>query len=208
MIGLLAKIAEFFRTKPSEYKIVNHWLEGPNVIHMPMHESYCPRFLHTDKDHNPLALVMHETSTAAGTGKNMAKRRKKKFDKDQGDRQSSWHITVEQDGTIIQMAPFNRVCWHAGSKTDRAIPGAGFANDVAVGLERVGYEDDSFIPALQLISIKEVVRAFVHHYGIKRDNTLVGHKWIDPTRKRDPGPAWDKVQNGVLDYAFQPIPQI
>jgi N-acetylmuramoyl-L-alanine amidase CwlA len=204
VIALLKKLLGLLQQpKPEEYKIIDHWLHGPNVTHMPMHESYCPRLLHT-KDHNPLALVMHETATPPGTGKNMAKRRQKKFNK-ATDRQSSWHITVEQDGSIIQMAPFNRVCWHAGSKTDRAIPGCGFANDVAVGLERVGYEDDTFIPALQQLSIKEFVRAFVRHYGTKREHTLVGHKWIDPTRKRDPGPAWDKVQTSVLDYAFRPI---
>jgi N-acetylmuramoyl-L-alanine amidase CwlA len=203
-------------TKPRPaYKIKKHWLEGPNVVKMPIDPSWYYAKLKTASG-NPEAIVMHETATKPGTAINMAKNRQRKRRKYCGvrgcpgfgdaclkhtDRAASWHVSVEQDGTIVQMAPFNVGCWHAGGMTARAIPGVGKANYVAIGIERVGFEKDKSIPEPQIQACIDLIKALAVEYGITREH-FVGHKDLDPKRKIDPGPAWMAIQSRVLDAAF------
>lgn len=181
----------------------DHWLVGPGVVKMPIDPSWYYSKLSTFSG-LPGAIVMHETSTRAGTAKIMAKNRQRKY-VDGTDRASSWHVSVEQDGTIVQMAPFNVGCWHAGGVTAKAIEGVGKANRVAVGIERVGFEKDKSIPEVQVEACKNLIKALAKTYGIKRQH-FVGHRDLDPRRKIDPGAAWRVVESRVLDDAFGPRP--
>jgi len=145
----------------------------------------------------PRAIVAHYTATDPGTAMNMAKRRTKPRAKD--DRAASWHISIEADGTVIQMAPLTAQCWHAGGGLIR---GAGMANRVSVGIELVGH-GKTFPPA-QVEAACIVWRAIVTEYGITRELAMVEHSKLDPDRRRDPGPVWmANHAPAVLDYAYE-----
>lgn len=183
------------------------WLSGAGVVVMPIHRSwYYPRL--STGSGKPAAIVAHYTATAHGTAKAMARNRADRLDTDPNDgdgvdRQASWHLSIEGDGSIVQMAPLVAGCWHAGGKTAKPIPGVGAANRTAVGIELVGHGD--VFPPAQVDAARRVWRALVRAYAIPRDVAMVTHQSIDPTRKTDPGPVWmDEHAPGVLEYAYRP----
>lgn len=168
------------------------WLQGEGVTRIAMHPSWHYARLKTDGS-EPAAIVAHYSATPHGTALAMAKRRAVKIDLDSNDgdgvdRQASWHVSIEGDGSIVQMASFKVGCWHAGGATAKPIPGLGAANHYSVGIELIG--DGSSFPEAQVAAAKRVWRALVAAYRIPRDRAMIGHSWIDPTRKRDPGPVW------------------
>lgn len=149
----------------------------------------------------PGGVVCHVTDTDAGTAVNMAKRRARPFVRGK-DRLSSWHVTVETDGTVIQMIPFSRVAWHAGSNTATPVPGLGWANYTCVGIELVGRVAGPF-PRAQVDSYARVLRALVQAYGIRREHAMIQHSELDPGRRSDPGAVWMREHaEAVLDYAY------
>jgi N-acetylmuramoyl-L-alanine amidase len=160
-----------------------HWLSDATA--MPIHQSWFGGPLAAGK---PLAIVAHYTATDPGTGVNMATRRQRQFGADPDDRAASWHVTIETDGSVIQMIPLDHVAWHAGSDTAKPIPGVGWANSNTVGIELVGY-GKSF-PEAQVTAACRVWREIVQMYGIPRAHAMVTHQSIDPTRREDPGPVW------------------
>lgn len=184
------------------------WLNGPGVVVMPIHRSRYYAHLSTASG-RPAAIVAHYTATDHGSGAGMARRLTDKIDLDPNDgdgidRQVSWHVSIEGDGAIIQMAPLLVGCWHAGGKTAKPIPGVGAANKTAIGIELVGH-GVSF-PEAQVNSAARVWRAIVGTYSIPRDLAMVTHESLDPTRKRDPGPVWmrDHAED-VLDHAYESV---
>lgn len=182
------------------------WLTGEGVTRIASHPSWGYAKLSTP-DGRPGAIVAHYTATAPGTAVNMAKNRTGKLDLDPNDgdgvdRQASWHLSIETDGSIVVMAPFLRGCWHAGGPTAKAIPNLGSANRTSVGIELVGH-GDAFPPA-QVAAACRVWRALVERYGIPEARAMVGHSDLDPTRKRDPGALWTSTHAPVvLGYAFR-----
>ena len=95
----------------------------------------------------------------------------------------SAHLHISRDGVVTQLAPFNRVCWHAGKSSWKGLTGL---NSYAIGIE---LQNDGRQPftAVQLEVAKSVCRALVAGYGIKE---IVGHSEIAPGRKPDPGPLF------------------
>lgn len=171
------------------------WLDGAGVTHVPMHPSWRYGSLWTPNG-KPLAVVAHYTATAPGTGMVMARRRQTPLAKD--DRKASWHITIEADGSIIQMAPADVGCWHAVGLI-KGLGGA--ANRVSVGIELVGF--GKAFPEAQVASACRVWRALIRAYQIERKWAGVGHVDIDPARRSDPGPVWAKLhRERVLDFAY------
>lgn len=173
------------------------WLVGEGVTHIPMHPSWRYSALKTPKS-EPLAIVAHYSATDHGSAMNMAVRRTHprdtqptEVDGDPEDRAASWHISIEGDGSIIQMASCKVGCWHAGGPTSQPIPHVGAANRTAVGIELIG--DGSVFPAAQVESAKRVWCAIVKAYHLTRGTAMVGHSQLDPSRKRDPGPVWWKL---------------
>jgi N-acetyl-anhydromuramyl-L-alanine amidase AmpD len=141
------------------------------------------------------------SDTDAGTAINMAKNRVRPFVRGQ-DRLSSWHATVETDGTIVQMIPFTRIAWHAGSDTAKIVPGLGYANYCTVGIELVGRTPGPF-PEAQVLGYARLLRAIVQWAGIEREHAMITHSSIDPTRRHDPGPEWEvRHAQRVLELAF------
>jgi N-acetyl-anhydromuramyl-L-alanine amidase AmpD len=176
--------------------VINHWLA--DAAHIPAHASWYGSTLTAGK---PLAIVAHYTATAPGTAINMATRRQRQFGLDPDDRLASWHVTIDSDGSVVQMVPFDRVCWHAGSSTAKPIPGIGPANQNTVGIELVGHGKE--FPPAQVEAAGRVWRAIVQAYGIPHWAAMIAHSAIDPTRRSDPGPVWmNEHAVKVLDVAY------
>lgn len=174
----------------------SHWLEGDEVQLLRMHSSWHYPALST-ADGEPKAIVAHYTATAANTAVSMAKRRQHKYGTDKDDRAASWHISIEQDGSIVQMAALNVGCWHALGRID----GVGAPNRTAIGIELVGH--GKAFPELQVRAACRVWRALVQRYDIKREHAMVEHSKLDPDRRGDPGPIWmGKHSERVLDFAY------
>jgi N-acetyl-anhydromuramyl-L-alanine amidase AmpD len=176
------------------------WLLGSGVTLMPSHPSWHYPKLSTPTG-KPLALVCHYTSTNPGTALSMARRRMRKFGEDPDDRQASWHVSVEADGSIVQQVSMLAGTWHAGSPTAVPIKGAGWANRVAIGIELVGH--GKVWPEAQVIGAARLWRALIDAYAIPRALAMVTHQELDPTRKSDPGKPWMRDHApAVLEYAF------
>ena len=87
------------------------------------------------------------------------------------DRVASWHLTIDADGSVVQMIPLDRVAWHAGGPGSRPIPGLGWANMHTVGIELVG--DGRAFPEAQVAAACAVWRALVRAYSIPRAFAMI-----------------------------------
>lgn len=134
----------------------------------------------------------------------------------------SAHFVLGRDGELIQMVSTLRVAWHAGKswfKSKWGTPHSGL-NAYAIGIELVNYgykgkhvrsgtNTGSWIEAkhenggptrkwqpyteAQMQVVEELVAALMKKYDIPPEH-VVGHDEISPTRKVDPGPAFDLEQ--------------
>ncbi|MDH3194991.1 MAG: N-acetylmuramoyl-L-alanine amidase [Hyphomicrobiales bacterium] len=101
-----------------ELKIVEHIITGATQIPT----------AHTSGIIKPDLIVVHETSSRLTKG-NVVNYLKK------NDRKVSYHVVVERDGEIVQMAPLNRRCHHAGRSAWNGRKGC---NNFAIGIGIVG----------------------------------------------------------------------
>lgn len=150
-------------------------------------------------------IVAHYSATDHGTAVAMAKRRTKPHGSDPSHpkSKSSWHISIEGDGSIVQMIPFTQVANHAGGDGSIQIPGIGWANNHTIGIELIGH-GTSFSDA-QVASAALVWRSLTSFYEISREHAMISHQSINPTHRSDPGPVWmNQYAELVLDYAFRP----
>lgn len=196
-MGWLSAITKWFARKQPELTIdINGWLQGDGARRIPADPSWFGGTL------LPMGVVCHVSATNPGTAVNMAKRRTRRFGLDPDDRLASWHVSVEADGSFMQMIPLSRRAWHAGSKTARKIPGLGSANSRTIGIEIVGWERGPF-PAAQVEGYARLLRCIVQHYGIPREFAMITHASIDPGRRSDPGEVWMREHaETVLDAAY------
>lgn len=170
------------------------WLTGQNVHLIPIHPSwyYSGQTLHTTPAGNPpVGVIWHYTATDGGA-ENMAQRRL--GEKKPKDRAASWHVTIDRDGKIYQMVPFNRGAWHCGrgkKYKGLGVEKATSPNRCLVGVELVGH-GDSYTPE-QAGAAKRVLKALKHRYGWKREQCVHEHRDFDPTRRSDCGPPWTDV---------------
>lgn len=184
----------------TELQVVDHRLVGPGVTRIDAHPSWYGARLVGGK---PGGIVAHYTATAPGTALGMARRRVQPFRPELKPKGiSSWHATIDTDGSIVQMVPFDCAAWHAGSPTAKPVPGLGAANYTCVGIELVSIDGRWFSPA-QHDSACAVWRAVCRAYGIERAHAMVTHASIDPGRRGDPGPVWmGQHAERVLDFAY------
>lgn len=186
------------------------WLVGEGVTLIKSHPTWYYAELST-AGKVPRAIVAHYTATDYGTADRMAQRRTQPWPKFAAEwrvghpgtkvPQNSWHLSIEGDGRIVQMAPLTAGCWHAGGATAKRIPGIGPANHTSVGIELVGH-GKAFPPA-QVEAACRVWRAICKAYPIDRDLAMVQHSELDPGRRADPGPVWmHEHALKVLVYAY------
>lgn len=191
-------IASLGPQRQEPISVSGHWLSGQHVTRIDAHPSWYGPLLTLG---HPRGIVTHYTATDPGTGLRMAQTRQQPYCKDLKPSISSWHITIDTDGSVIQMVPLDHAAWHAGSPTAVLIPGLGQANYNTVGIELVGHGTE-FTDA-QVSAAKLVWRALVRRYGIARNAAMIAHQSIDPSRRSDPGPVWLKQHApGVLDAAY------
>lgn len=134
----------------------------------------------------------------------------------------SAHLLIGKDGTVIQLAPFDRVTWHSGVSQWKGLNGM---NAYSLGVEIVNsgvlrkigndyYTQDGSAkvpnhieatnklgmkavwetyPDKQIEVVAAVSQALQKHYSLKE---IIGHEDVSPKRKTDPGAAfpWDKIR--------------
>ncbi|GAA5175376.1 hypothetical protein GCM10025771_07360 [Niveibacterium umoris] len=150
---------------------------------------------------------------------------------------ASAHLVLARDGSIIQLAPFNVVTWHAGVSQWNGIVGLnqhsiGIEMDNAGGLRQVG---DTFQTSFGKLVDKADVVIAAHKYGgpvmpwqaytavqIERAfelaellvahyglEDILGHEDIARGRKTDPGPAFplEALRSRVKGRADDSLPR-
>lgn len=103
------------------------------------------------------------------------------------DLQVSAHLLIERDGAVTQFVPFVARAWHAGVSY---FQGRDNCNDFSVGIELEGTDLDPY-ECVQYATLAAVTRALQATYPGITAERIVGHCDIAPTRKTDPGPAFD-----------------
>lgn len=212
LLGRAPELPELIVQAPAaeRFTVVDGWLVGDGVQRIEMHPSWRYAWLSTP-DHEPKAVVAHYSATNLGTAISMAKRRQQPWSEFAAAHrksypgkpvpQNSWHLSIEETH-VVQMAPLTSGCWHAGSSTAKQIPGVGWANRTAVGIELIGH--GQVFPSGQVELACAVWRAITRAYGIPRELAMITHQSIDPTRRSDPGKVWMREHAPrVLAHAYE-----
>ncbi len=141
---------------------------------------------------------------------------------------ASAHLVIDRDGSIVQLAPFNIVTWHAGRSSYAGRKGY---NNYSIGIEIVNegvlkksgsvfrswsgkkYSEHEVVKAIHR---NQTTEKYWHTYSEEQIETvlnicelllanydikyILGHEEIAPKRKSDPGPAFplDKIRNKLL----------
>jgi len=96
----------------------------------------------------------------------------------------SSHFLIRRDGGLVQFVPCARRAWHAGVS---AWKGRERCNDFSIGIELEGTDTLPYATA-QYTKLGRLAKALGRRYPIA---DIVGHSDIAPSRKTDPGPAFD-----------------
>lgn len=99
----------------------------------------------------------------------------------------SAHVLIRRDGEVVQFVPFAERAWHAGASSFR---GRERCNDYSIGIEIEG-EDDTPYEDPQYRTLAAVLSALFAAYPVLDARRLAGHCDVAPSRKQDPGPAFD-----------------
>ncbi len=141
---------------------------------------------------------------------------------------ASAHLVIDRDGSIVQLAPFNIVTWHAGRSSYAGRKGY---NNYSIGIEIVNegvlkksgsvfrswsgkkYSEHEVVKAIHR---NQTTEKYWHTYSEEQIETvlnicelllanydikyILGHEEIAPKRKTDPGPAFplDKFRERLL----------
>lgn len=101
--------------------------------------------------------------------------------------QVSAHFLIERDGAITQFVSCNERAWHAGQSS---FGGRENCNDFSLGIELEGTDEQPFADA-QYAALVALTRVLQRAYPALTLERICGHSDIAPTRKTDPGPAFD-----------------
>lgn len=170
---------------------------------------------------SPKFLVMHFTSGSYAGAVSWLCNPKAK---------ASAHLVVGEDGEVTQLAPFNRVTWHAGRSFWKGINGL---NSHSIGIEIANYGELTARSGKWFFNATEIpqsrVKVAQHANGGPRTGwhtytpaqmdaclaigqalheaysfqDVLGHDQIAPGRKVDPGPAFNMAafRRSVIDGA-------
>ncbi|WP_414648112.1 1,6-anhydro-N-acetylmuramyl-L-alanine amidase AmpD [Castellaniella sp.] len=96
----------------------------------------------------------------------------------------SSHFLVRREGTVVQFVPTVLRAWHAGVSS---FHGRERCNDFSIGIELEGTDTLPFTE-VQYARLTALTAAICTRHPIQ---WVQGHEHIAPTRKTDPGPAFD-----------------
>lgn len=99
----------------------------------------------------------------------------------------SAHILIDRQGMITQFVPFSQRAWHAG---ESCFEGRENCNDYSIGIELEGTDTQAYTDK-QYAALVDLTRAILSVYPAINPQRIVGHCDIAPTRKTDPGKAFD-----------------
>lgn len=186
-------------------KILQHFLHIDDATRVPFAKT--PNL---GKEFHPEYLVMHYTagSTAAGAVQWLTNPQSL----------ASAHLVIGRDGSLTQLAPFNRIAWHAGASFWEGRNGL---NEYAIGIEldnagrlmkhpngwlapfgreyaaedaiEANHKHDTRIFGWHIFSPIQLEKALEVSLLLFEKYKLldvVGHDDISPGRKWDPGPAF------------------
>ncbi|MDA0224947.1 MAG: 1,6-anhydro-N-acetylmuramyl-L-alanine amidase AmpD [Proteobacteria bacterium] len=107
----------------------------------------------------------------------------------------SAHFLLRRGGELVQFVPVSRRAWHAGISAWRGRTGC---NDMSVGVELEGAEDDAFTHA-QYTRFAELGAALRGALPIRN---IAAHSDLAPGRKADPGRSfdWERVLRTLAGY--------
>ncbi len=177
-------------------EIRHHRLYGERVSRVPT--------AHTSGTIQPEIIVIHETGTSVKKGAAVDYLRR-------NDRKVSYHVVIERDGSVVQMADFDQRTHHAGRSVYK---GRKWCNGFGIGIGLVGpgkldrngksYFGTKFDDAVhaatsahgdgwwlpysdqQLDVLRDVIEAIEQAYGLALP--VCGHYQVSPGRKVDPSP--------------------
>ena len=113
--------------------------------------------------------------------------------------QVSAHYLISQFGFTWHLVEDHQRAWHAGEST---FEGRSGCNDYAIGIELEGMDNLSYTE-LQYQKLAEVTQMLINCYPSITINRIVGHSDIAPSRKTDPGEAFDwHYFRGLLEKEF------
>ena len=111
--------------------------------------------------------------------------------------QVSAHFLIERDGVITQFVSCRARAWHAGQS---CFDGRENCNDFSLGIELEGTDEQPFSEA-QYAALEALIRELQRCYPALTSQRICGHSDIAPTRKTDPGPAfdWSRLRAALKD---------
>ncbi|MCG4452024.1 1,6-anhydro-N-acetylmuramyl-L-alanine amidase AmpD [Pseudomonas sp. MMS21-TM103] len=109
----------------------------------------------------------------------------------------SAHFLIERDGAITQFVSCNERAWHAGQS---CFAGRENCNDYSLGIELEGTDEQPFTDA-QYAALVGLTAELQRVYPALNLERICGHSDIAPTRKTDPGPAfdWPRLRAALMD---------
>ncbi|WP_300656091.1 1,6-anhydro-N-acetylmuramyl-L-alanine amidase AmpD [Pseudomonas sp.] len=109
----------------------------------------------------------------------------------------SAHFLIERDGAITQFVSCNERAWHAGQS---CFAGRENCNDYSLGIELEGTDEQPFTDA-QYAALVGLTAELQRAYPALNLERICGHSDIAPTRKTDPGPAfdWPRLRAALMD---------
>jgi AmpD protein len=103
----------------------------------------------------------------------------------------SAHVLIARDGELVQYVPFGKRAWHAGSSS---FCGRQRCNDFSIGIELEGTDDTAYEP-IQYRRLAALASLLMSAWPTITKARIVGHQYIAPSRKTDPGPTfeWERL---------------
>lgn len=122
----------------------------------------------------------------------------------------SYNHLVDRSGGVVELVPIHCTAWHAGKSH---FEGRDNVNSFSLGVALIGGPQWDFTDD-QYLSLAKLTKRYMTATDI-RLNHIVGHDYISPDRKVDPGKRflWSRYLNLVLemhrvyysDYNFRTI---
>jgi AmpD protein len=109
----------------------------------------------------------------------------------------SAHYLITRQGEIHKLVDEGNVAWHAGESSLRGRHVGNSCNDFSIGIELMGGKNFDYTEE-EYHALIELIRDIRTRYDIAREN-IVGHDFIAPGRKEDPGSHfdWERVRAQV-----------